>query len=162
MSEEHESVNEGTQAKQTLQARALQAMQKYPNNQTLKAYAEYLCWDLNITARTALESYIMPMLRHGYIKYAGVSQYNNKAIYSFSMYGQHEQTESPDDYWNFQRIEQLRHAIQMKVKAGKDWDTIISEIKVATKEHPLDREIIDRLKNSILKEPQKDAKNKET
>ena len=63
---EFQSVNEGTNNKGKLQDIAVQCIKKYPTNQTLKVYAEYLSWDLKVTVRTALESYVIPMMRRGY------------------------------------------------------------------------------------------------
>jgi hypothetical protein len=62
-----EGVNEGTKAKASLQLRAIEFMKNYSKSATLEIYAELLCWDLHTTKRTALDSYILPMLRHGYI-----------------------------------------------------------------------------------------------
>jgi hypothetical protein len=83
---EHENestVNEGTEAKATLQQRALKYLPKYPQKQTLKAYAEWLCWDLHVSVRTAFDSYIMPLFRREYFKYVGISPSNGKSIYVF-------------------------------------------------------------------------------
>ena len=63
---EHESVNEGTSNKGKLQDIAVRCIKNYPANKTLRAYSEYLCFDIKVSARTALESYILPMMRHGY------------------------------------------------------------------------------------------------
>ena len=71
-----EGVNEGTRAKASLQLRALEFMKKYGENKTLEIYAELLCWDLNTTKRTALDSYVLPMLRHGYIIYINDNKYS--------------------------------------------------------------------------------------
>lgn len=78
------TVNEGTKAKQTLQSQALRYMASYSSGQSLETYAELLCWDIHVTRRTALESYILPMLRHGYLKYVGESKYSGKAVYNFT------------------------------------------------------------------------------
>jgi hypothetical protein len=64
---EFQSVNEGTSNKGKLQDMALRCITTYPQNQTLKAYAELLSWDLKVSFRTALDSYILPMLRKGYL-----------------------------------------------------------------------------------------------
>jgi hypothetical protein len=64
---EFQSVNEGTSNKGKLQDMALRCIVTYPPNQTLKAYAELLSWDLKVSFRTALESYVLPMLRKGYL-----------------------------------------------------------------------------------------------
>ncbi len=63
---EFQSVNEGTSNKGKLQEIAVQCIKKYPPNQTLKTYAELLSWDLKVSFRTALESYVLPMMRKGY------------------------------------------------------------------------------------------------
>ncbi len=66
-----DGLNEGTKLKQKLQERALKFMADYPDSQTLESFAEFLCWDLNMTYRNVLESYINPMMRHGYLIYEG-------------------------------------------------------------------------------------------
>ena len=57
--------NEGTQNKDSLQVQAIRFIHNYPKKQTLKEYACWLCWDLSITQRTAMESYIQPMAIRG-------------------------------------------------------------------------------------------------
>ena len=64
---EFQSVNEGTGNKGKLQDQSITHLPSYPPNQTLKAYAEHLGWDIKVSTRTALESYILPMVRKGYL-----------------------------------------------------------------------------------------------
>jgi len=71
-----EGVNEGTKVKATLQLRAIDFMSTYDSISTLEIYAELLCWDLHTTKRTALDSYILPMLRHGYFINVGDNKYS--------------------------------------------------------------------------------------
>jgi hypothetical protein len=63
--------NIGTACKATLQEQALKFMQKYPKDRTAKQYANLLCWDIRVSRRTALESYIEPMIEHGILVYSG-------------------------------------------------------------------------------------------
>lgn len=63
---DYQSVNEGTSNKGKLQEIALQCIAKYPSNQSLRTYAELLCWDMKVSFRTALDSYVLPMMRKGY------------------------------------------------------------------------------------------------
>ncbi len=63
---EFQSVNEGTSNKGKLQEIATECIKNYPSNQPLKTYAELLSWDLKLSFRTALESYVLPMMRKGY------------------------------------------------------------------------------------------------
>ena len=96
--ERNKAVNEGTTAKQTLQSQALRYMQNYPLGKPLIVYAELLCWDINVTRRTAFESYVLPMLRHGYLKYVGESPYDGKAIYNFINPNSEPDAESLKEY----------------------------------------------------------------
>lgn len=75
-----QSVNEGTSNKGKLQERAIQCIIKYPLNQTLKTYAEHLSWDLQVSTRTALESYILPMVRKGYFTHVTGDIYTQASI----------------------------------------------------------------------------------
>jgi hypothetical protein len=64
---EFQSVNEGTSNKGKLQDQAVMRISTYQPNQTLKVYAELLSWDLKVSFRTALDSYVLPMMRKGYL-----------------------------------------------------------------------------------------------
>jgi hypothetical protein len=71
----HDGINEGTKIKASLQLRAIDFMKEYEQKQTLESYAQLLCWDIHTTYRTALDSYIMPMMRHKYFMYEGDDKY---------------------------------------------------------------------------------------
>jgi len=71
----YDGINEGTKIKAILQLRAIEFLKEYEPKQTLDFYAKLLCWDIHTTYRTALDSYIMPMLCHGYFIYNGDDKY---------------------------------------------------------------------------------------
>ena len=57
--------NEGTQNKNSLQVQSIRLMCTYPKKKSLKEYSCLLCWDICVTQRTAMESYIQPMAIRG-------------------------------------------------------------------------------------------------
>ena len=130
---EHENestVNEGTEAKATLQQRALKYLPNYPQKQTLKAYAEWLCWDLHVSVRTAFDSYIMPLFRRGYFKYVSISSNNGKAIYVFfnqnnelidtsQLKANQESKESATDYMNRRQKEKEKSSKNSESSKGE-------------------------------------------
>ena len=73
-----DGINEGTKIKASLQLRAIEFMKEYDDEQTLECYAQLLCWDLHTTYRTALDSYILPMMQHKYFIYLGDNKYSFK------------------------------------------------------------------------------------
>jgi len=75
--------NIGTTCKATLQEQALKFMRKYPNDRTAKQYANLLCWDIRVSRRTALESYIEPMIEHGILVYSGKNRYRFNPEYDY-------------------------------------------------------------------------------
>ena len=78
---EGEAPNKGTEAKALLQEQAIKCMQKYPKNLTKKQYACLLCWDIRVSQRTALESYIEPMIEHGILVPSGKGRYQLSSDY---------------------------------------------------------------------------------
>lgn len=59
--------NLGTKAKQKLQIYALILIKSYGKQRSLDDIADLLSWDIFISARTALDSYIIPMFKHNLI-----------------------------------------------------------------------------------------------
>ena len=70
------TVNTGTENKSLLQEQALRFMKTYPKNRTPRQYACLLCWDIRVTQRTAMESYIEPMIAHGILIPSGNNQFH--------------------------------------------------------------------------------------
>jgi hypothetical protein len=69
------TVNTGTENKSLLQEQALRFMKTYPKDRTARQYACLLCWDIRVSQRTAMESYIEPMIAHGILVPSGNNQY---------------------------------------------------------------------------------------
>ena len=163
--ERNKAVNEGTTAKQTLQSQSLRFMQNYPLGKPLMTYAELLCWDINVTRRTAFESYVLPMLRHGYLKYVGESPDDGKAIYNFinPQYPQEPQEQQIDYTKEFEQKYQLVEAIQTELSANPKLAESDIIQKFSTKE--IDEEQVkfcyDIAKNRILIKSQKNDKETE-
>lgn len=68
-------VNIGTSNKQKLEQYAIAFIKSYGKKDSLKTLAELLSWDLHITARTALDSYVMPMYQHDIIIAENANRY---------------------------------------------------------------------------------------
>jgi hypothetical protein len=157
--ERNKSVNQGTEAKQTLQGQALRAMATYPLGRSLMTYAELLCWDLHVTRRTAFESYILPMMRHGYLKYVGESEYDGKPIYNFANSQEPQKPQEPQiDYTReSEQKEHLTKLIEIELKTNPKLSESDAVQKFATKE--INEDLIafcfDIAKNHILIESQK-------
>jgi hypothetical protein len=153
------TVNEGTKAKQALQGQALRRMASYPTCQSLTAFAELLCWDLCVTKRTAFDSYILPMLRHGFLKYAGVSIYDGKSLYNFSnsQEPQEPQKQQIDYTKESEQKEQLTKAIETELKTNPKLNESGAVEKFANKEvsEDLVAFCFDIAKNRILLKSQK-------
>jgi hypothetical protein len=149
--EGQKSVNEGTEAKKTLQSQTLRYMASYPIEQTLMDYAELLCWDICVTRRTAFESYVLPMLKHGYLKYVGKSSYSGKSIYNF-INPQKPQEQQIDYTKESEQKYQLVEAIQTELSANPKLTESDIIQKFSTKE--IDEEQVkfcyDIAKNRIL------------
>lgn len=69
------TVNTGTENKSLLQEQALRFMKTYPKDRTARQYACLLCWDIRVSQRTAMESYIEPMIAHGILAPSGNNQF---------------------------------------------------------------------------------------
>jgi hypothetical protein len=69
------TVNTGTENKALLQEQALRFMKTYPKDRNARHYACLLCWDIRVTQRTAMESYIEPMIAHGILVSSGNNQF---------------------------------------------------------------------------------------
>jgi hypothetical protein len=69
------TVNTGTENKSLLQEQALRFMKTYPKDRTPRQYARLLCWDIRVSQRTAMESYIEPMIAHGILVPSGNNQF---------------------------------------------------------------------------------------
>jgi hypothetical protein len=153
---EHENestVNEGTEAKATLQQRALKYLPKYPQKQTLKAYAEWLCWDLHVSVRTAFDSYIMPLFRREYFKYVGVSPNNGKSMYVFV--NQNELIDTSQFKVNQESKESATEYMQRKTKEENKRDfslDLYNFIKVNNYENLLDSELIEKINKEVKNE----------
>lgn len=158
------TVNEGTKAKQTLQGQSLRRMASYPLGKSLTTYAELLCWDICVTKRTAMDSYILPMVRHGYLKYVGDSTFDGKALYNFSnsQESQAPQEQQIDYAKESEQKEQLTKLIEIELKANPKLKESDAVQKFSTKE--INEELVafcfDIAKNRILMKSQKEKETK--